>query len=365
MSEPRDGSLPRVRPLRLVPGPEIEAWNDPEIEAYARASLRDGVPAPTSLAIEASAPRVLRAFGRFWWTAFRGGTVDPGLKERIRLVMALAAGCTYCATSAPVVKDDAAAADETGADGADPDYLVASGRDALALDAADRLASRPWALDDELRAALVAAFSPGEVAELLAFMAWQAGGPRAIRAWGAEAYKPGARVDPAALPVPLAYAGATGPVPGVASLPAADPVATLARSAATGWPPAAWVRMLAPRPEILAAWCALSDATTTGDPLGDRLGAIVRSTVGQALLVPAWAPGAPVPATPAERLVADYARALAVRGEVPDDLRAAALETFGDAGVVQLGFAVASQAGPALVVRWFGGGAPRPIALVD
>ncbi len=347
-----------VRPVRLVPGQEIEAWNDPEIEAYARVSLRDGVPAPTSLAIEANAPRVLRAFGRFWWTTFRGGTVDPVLKERIRVVMAQAAGCTYCATSAPLLDGDA------DADEAEPDYLVASGRDAIVLDAADRLASRPRALDEELRSALVAAFDPAELSELLAFMAWQAGGPRAIRAWGAEAYKPGGRVDPAMLPVRLAYADASGPVPAAPSVVPADHTAALADAAAGGWPPVAWIQLLAPRPDILAAWTGLIEATTTGEPLGDRIGALVRATVGEALLLPTWALAVPGPVTPGERLAVDYARALAVRGEVSDDLRAAALEAFGDAGVVQLGFAVASQAGAALIVRWFTGGPPRAIALV-
>lgn len=355
------------RPVRLVPGPEIEAWGDPEIEAYTRTALRTGVPAPTSLALEANAPRVLRAFARHWWAVVRAGTLDPALKERMRVRMAEAAGCRYCATSA--AEDADGGLPPPGRDELPPlDLDGLTSADALALRLADVVAAEPWRLDASLRTAVLDAFPPDELAELLAFVAWQSGGPRAIRAWGAETYKPGARVDPDTLPVPLPYVARTGPVPPAPPPVAADPATVLAVAETSGWPPAGWVRVLAPRPDLLGPWLELADATTSGPPLGDRIGALTREAVGTALLFPAWAPPVADPATDAERLAVAYVRALAVRGEVPDDLRAAALEGLGDGGVVQLGFAVACQAGACLLVRWLDGGddpASAAIRLVD
>lgn len=369
--------VPPVPPVRLVPGPEVEAWGDPEIEAYARAALRDGVPAPTSLAIEANAPRVLRAFGRFWWATVRRGSLDPGLVERLRVRIAEASGCLYCATSSMEVARLA------------PPVPAAptADRDALATEAADRLATDPASLGNGLRDALVAAFDPGELAELLAFIAWQSGGPRAIRAWGAEAYKPGARVDESSLPVPLPYASRSDALPDPPSPPPFDVEAAIAGAQRSGWPPAAWVRLLAPRPAILAAWLDLVDATTTGEPLGDRTGMLVRLAIGGAVGVPDFMPpdgpgvadariepedaravasGDTTSLAPPERLAVAWARTLAVRGEVPDDLRRSALDTLGDAAVVQAGFAVATLAGPARVLRWLDGTpVSAPIRFLD
>lgn len=372
-----DGSPAPVRPVRLVPGPDIEAWDDREVEAYARAALRDGVPAPTSLAIEANAPRVLRAFGRFWWATVRRGSLGPALVERLRVRMAEASGCLYCATSSLDIARLAPPVTPTTA---------ANDRDALATEAADRLATDPASLGARLREAIIAAFDPGELAELLAFLAWQSGGPRAIRAWGAEAYKPGARVDESRLPVPLPYASRSGVVPEPPEPRSVDVEAVLARAARTGWPPPPWVRLLAPRPAILATWLGLVEATTTGDPLGDRVGMLVRLAIGAAVGVPGFMPpdipavaaaglgpeearavaaGDAMSLVPAERLAIEWARSLAIRGEVPDHLRVAALDTLGDAAVVQLGFAVATIAGPARVQRWFAGTPAGVIQLLD
>lgn len=85
-----------VRPrLPLVPGDAVEALADPEIEAYFRQSYALGTPPPTSLALYAHHPELLRAWCRFWWTAFHGGKVEHGFKERLRVRIAERIQCHY------------------------------------------------------------------------------------------------------------------------------------------------------------------------------------------------------------------------------------------------------------------------------
>jgi len=81
--------------LTLVPGEVVESWRDSELEAYFRDSYRHGTPPPTSLSMEAHQPEAMRAWCRFWWTAFHGGGVDHTLKELLRVRIAQLSGCAY------------------------------------------------------------------------------------------------------------------------------------------------------------------------------------------------------------------------------------------------------------------------------
>lgn len=81
--------------LSLVPGEVVEAWQDPEIEAYFRDAYRFGTPPPTTLAMEAHQPEAMRAWCRWWWTAFHNGIVELPLKELLRVHIAESNGCAY------------------------------------------------------------------------------------------------------------------------------------------------------------------------------------------------------------------------------------------------------------------------------
>ncbi len=73
-----------------------------------------------------------------------------------------------------------------------------------ALTFADVLATRPHELGPTQWAALNEAFAPPELVEVVAFCAWQYGGPRMLRSWHSEDYKRGERPELADLPVRLA-----------------------------------------------------------------------------------------------------------------------------------------------------------------
>jgi hypothetical protein len=81
--------------LSLVPGETIEAWNDPEFEAYFRDSYRFGAPPPTSLSMESHQPEAMRAWCRWWWTAFHNGIVEHPLMETLRVHIARLSDCDY------------------------------------------------------------------------------------------------------------------------------------------------------------------------------------------------------------------------------------------------------------------------------
>lgn len=327
-------------PVSLVPGDRIEAWADDEVAAWFAEAGATGVPAPTSLAMEAHVPRLLRGFGRLWWATYRGGALEPPLMERVRAAMAGAAGCTYCASSGPAV--------------APPDPDAALGRlapaapDDLVVAAAVALAGDPGSLDASAARALDQRLGPAALAELLGFMAWQATGPRMLRAWGASAWKPGPRVDPATLPVRLPWAERAWTGPREARSPAVTPPAASlrARAAGLGWH-AAWVEGLLPRADVLAAWLDLAEAVRAPGPLGPEI-------LTPVIAVLTGGPGLPPPGHPAATAVA-WASSLGTRGEVEDDLAGRALAELGDAGVVHLGFLVAATRGPALVGGWLAG----------
>src|SRR4051794_40072056 len=84
---------------------------------------------------------------------------------------------------------------------------------AAALAFADALATRPDTLGAAEWDALAGAFSAEEMAEVVAFCAWQFGGPRMLRSWRAEDYKRGERPELDTLPVRLAYADQRGAAP--------------------------------------------------------------------------------------------------------------------------------------------------------
>jgi hypothetical protein len=125
--------------------------------------------------------------------------------------------------------------------------------------------------------------------------------------------------------------------------------------------------MLEPRPDLLAAWLELYDATVHGLTLGPRVGELVRRELARLLACPAWVTdGAsalsdiddqavaildPGILDAHERAALGYVRAV-VLDDAPDaGVRAAIATELSMAHRVELGFAVAVQLGPLLVTR--------------
>jgi alkylhydroperoxidase family enzyme len=240
-----------------------------------------------------------------------------------------------------------------------------------ALGFADTLATRPHELGPAAWSVLREAFAPPELVEVVAFCAWQYGGPRMLRSWRSEDYKRGERPELASLPVRLAYAN----LPEAPSWPAREyppPTAILARAEALGSPPLAWVRFLAPRPDLLADWTHLYWTSVHSEILGPRVGQLVRAYMSQLLDCPAWAPSDSaalqiVGLTPVdldaltqgqfsglslkEQAALAYAREVVADSDVPDAVYQQVAAALTEPEIVTLGFAVAVQNGTIRVYR--------------
>ena len=233
------------------------------------------------------------------------------------------------------------------------------------------LATRPHALGPVEWTALREAFAPPELVEIVAFCAWQYGGPRMLRSWHSEEYKRGERPDLADLQVRLAYAnGQEEPTWPAREYP--PPTAVLARAEARGSPALAWAEFLAPRPDLLADWTHLYWTTVHGDVLGPRLGQLVRVYMSHLLECPAWAPPGSAAVRDAgltsgdmaalergllggfserEQAALAYTREVVADSDVPDAVFARVVAALSEPEIVALGFAVAVQNGTIRVFR--------------
>lgn len=364
----------RVLQLSLVPGEVIEAWADPEVRWFFGAAHRLGVPAPTSLALEAHHRAGMLGFCRLWWASFHEGLIERRLTEELRVQIATQAGCAYCATSrleAPGTRSDGSQTQAAAA--ADP-------RRARMLAFGDTLSLRPWELGPDHLAGLRGVFSEPEVVELAVFASWQVSGPRMLRSWGAERFKRGARVDLAALPVRLAYAaGSAGDEAALRPRPSGDD--RLPASSA----PMGWLSFLGTRPDLVAAWVGVWRAAIDEGPLPARIGQLVRTDLAARLAHPGWASlddpairaagidGATVAALPRadpstfdarERAALAYARALLGNHGIDEKSTETLSAAFSEAELVQLGLATAVQIGAILVDRSRSTSSAGPITML-
>jgi hypothetical protein len=287
------------------------------------------------------------------------------LKERLRVDIAERAGCAYCATSGvpyPVDDDLAEGLEDPGS------------RAAVAF--AHRLASTPWEVSSAEILGLRDWWPEAAVIELLMFCAWQVGGPRVLRSWGADRWKSNGVIDLERLPVVMPYAAEAGEPNLAVAMPAppsaADVADLLAEASATGSAPITWLQLLAPRPDLLMAWHGLYKATVHGRSLGPRIGMLIRRDLARLLVMPAWAPvNAPALADvapdripeaalisldasvleSAERAALGYARAVVVDGDADAELLEVIEQRLRPDQRVELGFAVAVQLGALLVTR--------------
>ncbi len=84
---------PRSRRMPLV---DVASLKDPELDLIIETSSRLSTPRPAWYQTLASNPQVAKAFARYWDTVFRGGRVEHGIKELMRICVARLLGCSFC-----------------------------------------------------------------------------------------------------------------------------------------------------------------------------------------------------------------------------------------------------------------------------
>jgi alkylhydroperoxidase family enzyme len=162
--------VPRIQPVDLD---ELDADSRRRIE---QAQIR-GVPLPEVERIMAHAPAVLQAFDHYWSGVVAAGSVDPELKELLRMHVAKSLGATE--VLGPSAEDPRLALLD-----AYSDDLGFSGRERAALHYADAIVWGPSGSSDEMWDALHKHFSEPEIVELSVVIALFSGGHRWISTLG-------------------------------------------------------------------------------------------------------------------------------------------------------------------------------------
>lgn len=133
-------------------------------------------PKPGQSAVDASPlalqPELLDAFNRLYGTLWSRGVLDAVIKETARLRNANTVNCVYCknvrfSTAAEQGLDE----DQVAVIAALGDGEALSEKQQLVLRYTDTFLHNPSGLDEELKAAMSAAFSPEELVELTAGLA--------------------------------------------------------------------------------------------------------------------------------------------------------------------------------------------------
>ena len=217
-------------------------------------------------------------------------------------------------------------------------------------------------------------FNETDVVEIVAFCAWQFGGPAALTSWGAENYKVNGKVDLDALPVRLAYADAAQSEEALPPIPepplhSLDDLQNRAEQRLS--PPLAWLRFLSSHPTLLSTWGAMYEMLVEDGAVASRIKQLQRVLIADRFDCPSWAPEQSSSLQVAgidarerdavnasdfsifledERAALCYADALILFGKVDDDVFQNLKESFSWSEIVELGFAVATQAGAARVL---------------
>jgi alkylhydroperoxidase family enzyme len=248
-------------------------------------------------------------------------------------------------------------------------------RTQVALDFAERLSNDYLRLDLGTYRALEQYFSRAELTEIVAFSAWQFGGPRMLASWKAEDYKRGERPVLDDLPVRLAYLDSRDDFapPAQPPLPGKDPETILAMAERSGSPPVAWLRFLAAQPSLLEAWSSFYWTLFDSGVLPARLKHLVRVRMAQVIDCPEWvAEDAPrlleLSIGSQERLALEradadvfsakelavlaYAEEMSYGVGIDDAVFDRLASHCSEAELVELGFLVASQNGVIRTFRW-------------
>jgi len=355
--------------LTLVPGEIVEAWRDAELEAFYRDAYKFGTPPPTSLAIESHAPEMMRAWVRFWWTTFHHGVVDHGLKEVVRISIARRGNCDHCANlrSATAKAQGVTEAEIQAAINVLPGTLAKSGP---AAEFAVALTTDHTKINASHFAELRKVFSASQVAELVAFCAWQFAGSKMISAWKTEDYreKNGRPIALHELPVRLAYDNVTNGNRMSATVPNNDVDASsnLLALVPSDSPLARWINFLSAQTEVQNAWCNLYIHALDRGSVDSRIKHLIRVRLSQLLDYPEWAP-------PADRrlvelgigpdefaalrsaregvfsrreaVALDYAEMMCYGAEITDEVFDPLAAEYSEPDLVEIGFAVSAQQG--------------------
>lgn len=195
-----------------------------------------------------------------------------------------------------------------------------------------------------------------------------------LTSWGAEGYKRGGKVVLDALPVRLAYADAARsdqPLPPIPDPPRLSLDGLLKRAEQRQSPPPAWLEFLSPHPTLPSAWGGMYEMLIEGGVVERRVKQLQRLLIACRFDCPGWAPEQSTSMvvtgigererdaiagsdysifSERERAALHYAEALILSGQVDDDTFNSLQEAFSWSEIVELGFAVAAQAGPARVI---------------
>ena len=217
-------------------------------------------------------------------------------------------------------------------------------------------------------------FNEPDVIEIVTFCAWQFGGPAVLTSWGAENYKVNGKVDLDQLPVRLAYADAAqsgAPLPRIPEPPLHSLDDFQIRAERRLSPPPTWLQFLSSHPTLLSTWGGMYETMVENGVVERRIKQLQRVLIADRLDCPTWAPEQSLSLqtvgisarereavntsnysifSESERAALQYADALILYGKVNDDLFQRLTESFSWSDIVELGFAVATQAGAARVV---------------
>ena len=217
-------------------------------------------------------------------------------------------------------------------------------------------------------------FNEQDTAEIVAFSAWQFTGPAVLTSWGAEGYKRDGQVVLEALPVRLAYidsAKSGQPLPPVPDPPHLSLNDLLKRAEFRQSPAPLWLEFLSSHPTLPSTWGGMYEMLIEQGVVECRIKQLQRVLIADRFDCPVWAPaqsfsilGEGIGArerdaikasdfsvfSERERAALHYAEALILSGHVEDDVFQSLREAFTWSEIVELGFAVAAQAGAARVV---------------
>ena len=195
-----------------------------------------------------------------------------------------------------------------------------------------------------------------------------------LTSWGAESYKRDGKVVLDALPVRLAYLEAgqsTAPLPPIPEPPRLSLPELFQRAEERQSPPPAWLKFLSSHTTLPSTWGAMYEMLVENGVVESRVKQLQRVLIADRCNCPDWAPEHSLSLEQSaigtrereairssdfsdfsarERAGLRYAEALTLIGRVDNDIFEEVKEAFTWPEIVELGYAVASQAGPALVL---------------
>jgi AhpD family alkylhydroperoxidase len=167
-----------------LPRVAAEEVSDPELLEVLERAERLSTPRPEWYLTLGSNPEMATGYARYWDLTHRGGGVEHGTKELMRIAISTLLGCEFCAEQRSVVALEEGLDEDAAGACALPDFDHPDPRTRAALRYARALvADSPqtpvaW---DPVYAELGECFSPAEIVELGCFAAIALGGVKLSR----------------------------------------------------------------------------------------------------------------------------------------------------------------------------------------